>query len=196
MEDTRWLEELYRNNYKMLVHVGLFFAGPDAKFRDAVEDEIQAVFLLAWEKRARLISHPNIEGWLVEAMRRRLLAQYRKFLKEQKKTGFSLDDDSAGGQSLGAESLYANAEDFRALWDKERKSLLEELLGKENAELFLLYCVERIPAGELSGSFHVTENCLRMRISRMKKKILEHPEIFSAVVLLLVRFLTCFDIDG
>lgn len=196
MEDTRWLEELYKDNYKMLLHVGLFFAGQDAKCRDAVEDEIQAVFLLAWEKRAMLKSHPNIEGWLVEAMRRRLLALYRRFIKEQKKSGFSLDDDKAGGQAMKAESLYTNAEDFRALWDKERKLLLYELLGRENAELFLLYCVDRMPAGELTGRFHVTENCLRMRVSRLKKKILQHPEIFSAIVLLLVRFLTCFDIDG
>jgi RNA polymerase sigma factor (sigma-70 family) len=194
LEDTRWLEELYKSNYELLYHVGLLFAGPDASCRDAVEDQISEVFLLAWKKRAQLKNHPNIVGWLVEALRRRLLANFRQFLKEQKKRGFSLDNDK--DPSGKAESLFSAAEDFQALWDKERKKLLEELLGRENAALFLLYCVERIPAGELTQRFGVTEDCLRMRVSRMKKKILEHPEIFSAVTLLLVRFLTCFDIKG
>ena len=181
-----WLEDLYRSNYKLLYRVGSMFIGPDAARHDRIEDEIHEVFLLAWEKRAQLKSHPNAVGWLVETMRRRLLAQFRKWYREQKRHSFSMDDENCYTKIAQAENLRDDMDSFHMMWDKERMALLTDLLGKENAELFCLYCVNRVPAKELTVKFHVTEACIRMRANRIKKKVLEHPEIFSAFVFLFV----------
>ena len=184
MEDALWLEELYHNNYRLLHRLGLFLMGPDTSYKDRIEDEIHEVFMLAWSKRAKLKSHPNVVGWLVEAMRRRQLAQFRQIRKEQKRSGFSLDDQVQSGAHSREERLSVGPEDFQTLWDKERQHAMEELLGKENAALFHLYLIERVPALDLARRLGITESCVRMRISRLKKKVLEHPEIYSAVVLL------------
>jgi hypothetical protein len=151
--------------------------------------------VFAGVEKARAIEKPSQHrGLACGSIAQAAAGKLQAIFERTKEKGFSLDNDK--DRTGKAESLFSAAEDFQALWDKERKKLLEELLGRENAALFLLYCVERIPAGELTQRFGVTEDCLRMRVSRMKKKILEHPEIFSAVTLLLVRFLTCFDIKG
>ncbi len=181
MDDMVWLETLYQENFKLLYHVGRMFAGAGPAMSGLVEDEIHEVFMLAWSKREKLKSHVNIEGWLVEAMRKRMLACYRKWHREQKHLSFSLNEENA------AEPSDKNQEEgFQQAAQAECRDNLNRLLGKEDAELFQLYCVQRMPAREVADRFCLTEAGLRMRASRIRKKVLLHKELFLATILFLV----------
>ena len=68
----------------------------------------------------------------------------------------------------------------------ERVEALKALLGEENARLFLAYAVDGCTARELSGTWGLSEDCIWMRISRMKRKLVAHPEIFYAVLLMTI----------
>ena len=177
MDGRAFIEKLYNDTYALLYRVGLTFLVSTPGGADKVEDEIHNLFLLAYEKREKLIHHPCPEGWLVEAFRKRLLAYYRKWRREQGKIAFSLDGEKVPQMSGEGESQVLGP-----ILAGERRKALDALVGETDASLFLLYCVERVPAKELSQRFPMTEACIRMRISRIRKKILQHPEMFLAAV--------------
>lgn len=184
LDDQVWLEQLYQDHFRLLLHISRTFTGFSPSYQSKIEDEIQEVFLLAWKKREKLKCHPNPGGWLVEAMRKRLLAHYRKWRREQKHIAFSLD-----GEHLPQTPSTDGNEVFTAAADGVRRETLYKILGHDDAELFTLFCIDRVPASELTKRFSMTEACIRMRASRIRKKILSHPEIFLTVALILaLRF--------
>ena len=184
MDEQDWLEKLYQDNFRLLYHIGRTFLGSSPDRQGRIEEEIHEVFLLALKKRDKLICHPNPGGWLVEAMRKRLLAHYRRWRVEQKHLAFSLD-----GESLPMTPSTGEDEVFEAARDQTRQEALENLLGTEDARLFTLFCIERVPAKELTDQFSMTEACIRMRASRIRKRVLCHAEIFMAVAFFLaLRF--------
>ena len=71
---------------------------------------------------------------------------------------------------------------------QNRREQLRELLGEENAALFIDYTLNGYSAKDLADRYGVSESCIWMRISRMKKKLMEHPEIFYTVLLMLTGF--------
>lgn len=184
MDDREWLEKLYNDTYALLIRVGRAFLASTSAGQDPLEDEIQEVFLLAYAKRDKLKSHPCPEGWLVEALRKRLLNYYRKWRRQQGKLAFSLDRDPALAPPAPGED-----QTFSLAAESCNREGLYRLLGREDAELFYLYCVERMPAADLAGRFSLSEAGVRVRASRIRKKILDHPELFFAIaILLLLRF--------
>ncbi len=184
MDDREWLEALYNETYALLCRVGRAFLGNTPAGADRLEDEIQEVFLLAYARREKLQSHPCPEGWLVEALRRRLLSYYRAWRREQGRFAFSLNEEGAR-EPVSPETDPA----FMAAADKLRLQALEKLLGREDAQLFTLYCLDRVPAKELTERFSMTEACIRVRAGRIRQKILRHPELFLSVALvILLRF--------
>ena len=64
--------------------------------------------------------------------------------------------------------------------------LLIKLLGDENARLFYAYCIVGQSSKEIGQAYQLSENCVRMRVSRMKKKIIANQQLFFALVLLLL----------
>lgn len=179
-----WLEELYGQYYTMLYKAGMRLCKTPAQF-SGLYDELQEVFVALWRKREQLLHHPNIGGWLVCALRLQLLARAQKGAKEFHSTAFSLDDENA--PALRAESSMP-AEPTEALLYQEKIEALESLLGADHAQLFLAYTLEGRSAKELATQYRLTEASVWMRISRMKKKIMEHPEIFSLLLFSLLGF--------
>lgn len=118
------------------------FLGASASQADIIEDQIQETFVLAWERRHRLIRHPNPAGWLVETFRRRLMAQCRRLGREGRRRAYSLDEESRpdmpDGQLPAVEALFES---------QERLALLRRLLGERDADIFLCYCVRGAKRG-------------------------------------------------
>ena len=72
----------------------------------------------------------------------------------------------------------------------EQIALLKRLLGDQEADIFLRYCVYGEKAAPIANELGITEQALRMRISRLKKKILKNRElfaVFAALFLLSVK---------
>ncbi len=180
MADEAWLSHLFEENYALLYRVGRVFLGDSTAQADLIEDQIQETFVLAWRHEQKVRNHPNPTGWLVETFRRSLLAQCRKVGREWKRRSFSLDtDDRPDVADLSAPSVESFAQ------GAEQTALLTRLLGRKDAELFLRYCVRGESAGSLAADYRMSESGVRVRISRIKKKLLLNRELFLCVVALL-----------
>lgn len=178
MPDEQWLHEIYMANYKRLYAIGRLFVGREPMYAQAVEDMAQEVFLILWSKRLKLYTHPNIGGWLVETMRGLMLNYLRKQKRRNAHLAFSLDEE--GSEPRVASTEFELPENV--LMQKESLETLKTLLGDENASLFYSYCVENKSAGEIAKAFGLSESCIRMRVMRLKKTILENKNLFMAVI--------------
>ena len=76
MDERAWFEQTYAEYADFLYRIGRrLLAG---RSEDALYDAIQDVFLTMWNKRAELMAHPNPGGWLVTALKYRLLSDGRR----------------------------------------------------------------------------------------------------------------------
>ena len=175
----KWLEELYERDYALLYGIGRVFLGNDPARETLIEDQIQETFIRAWQKRNALQKHPNPDGWLVECFRRRLLNACRKQNREWGRAAFSMDMDSV--PDIRDERSIEPDEYART---SEQIALLKRLLGDQEADIFLRYCVYGEKAAPIANELGITEQALRMRISRLKKKILKNRELFAVLVAL------------
>lgn len=177
MEATIWFESIYREHADFCFRVGrrLLAAGQD---EDVLYDIVQEVFAAAWQKHQELMNHPNIGGWLVLAVKYRVMGVESKRSRRARMQAYSLDDEERGMQ-LEAPQLSAQQQTEL----QEKVELLRELLGEENAALFLAYAMEGYKAKELGERFGLSENCVHVRISRMKKKLVAHPELLYVLLM-------------
>ena len=172
MTDDAWFADLFQRDYALLYRVGRVFCGREG----LIEDQIQEAFLRAWQKRAAVRRHPNPDGWLVECFRNCIRNACRR---EGRRMALSLD---AAGAVI-PDSARLSPDDYAR--SREQIDLLHELLGERDAELFLRFCVYGETAVSLAPEYCFSEAALRMRVSRLKKKILAHRELFACAAVLL-----------
>lgn len=173
-----WFSELYERQYALLYRIGRVFLGYDPAQETLIEDQIQETFLRAWQKRSMLKEHPNPDGWLVECFRKCLMNACRKKSREWKyRTALENPDaeETREPEQLSPEEYVKS---------REQMDLLFRLLGREDADLFLRYCVYGEKASSIAAELNVSEQALRMRISRLKKKILRNRELFTCLAFL------------
>ena len=187
-DDTTWLSGIYDAYYDLLYDMGRRLLRGQPALQDSLYDILQEVFLALWRKRDVLATHENIGGWLVNALRLEIRASLRKLLRHSKREAFSLDDAEKPSQAAEAEAAMPQGDMLEPLFYKEKEEALCKLLGQENARLFIEYTVNGYSAVELSEMYGISEGSIRMRVNRAKKKILEHPQIFSACLLAALCF--------
>lgn len=177
MEELEWFESIHNRYADFCFNLGkhLLYGGSD---EDVLYDVVQEVFLTLWTKRKELMNHPNIGGWLSLTVRYRMMSTMKERRKHDQQQAFSLDEENI----IEVSSPQLTPEQQTDLWG--RMDALRELLGEEDTLLFLAYAVSGYKAKELGARFGLTENCVHMRISRMKKKITAHPEMFYVMLLI------------
>ena len=181
MTQEQWFEQTYQQYADFLMRIGRRLLTDGSE--DALYDAIQETFLLLWNRREELQSHPNIGGWLVEAVKFRIRGSRAKVTRRALRHAYSLDEEEA----MQPEDSAALSPEQNAVM-QNRLEQLRELLGEENAALFIDYTLNGYSAKDLADRYGVSESCVWMRISRMKKKLMEHPEIFYTVLLMLTGF--------
>ena len=67
---------------------------------------------------------------------------------------------------------------------REQIELLHRLLGDTDADIFLRYCVHGEKASVLASEIGISEPALRMRVSRIKRKVLSNRELFTCLIVL------------
>lgn len=180
MDERTWFEQTYAEYADFLFRIGRrLLAG---RSEDALYDAIQDVFLTMWNKRAELMAHPNPGGWLVTALKYRLLSDSRRTARRG--TALSLDDPE---NPLPVEDAHAPSPEESAMLESHIDQL-RALLGEEQTQLFLDYVLGGYSAKELADRLGVSPECVWVRISRLRKKIAQHPEIFYLVTVLLSGF--------
>ncbi|MEG0995358.1 MAG: sigma-70 family RNA polymerase sigma factor [Clostridia bacterium] len=176
MPYNEWFSQLFNEHYALLYRVGAVFLGTSTAHATLIEDQIQETFMLAWRNEDKVKAHVNPTGWLVETFRRLLMAQCRKTSRERKRQLFSLDDEAQWNTpDLSATPIE------EIVWNAEQLALLRRLLGEADAELFVQYCIQGATAKELALSHQMSESNIRVRISRLKKKLLTNRELFLCV---------------
>ena len=179
MDAEEWLSELFERNYALLYRVGRVFLGSDSALNILIEDQIQETFLRAWQKRGRLQKHPNPDGWLVECFRKCLMNACRKQSRSWKNTPVS-----SPGMVLSDQHSMAQESPDDFVKAREQIELLYQLLGDADAAIFLRYCVHGEKASDIASEIGISEPALRMRVSRIKKKVLANRELFSCLIVL------------
>ncbi len=168
--ESRYLElyePLFRYLYRFVKDAG------------AAEDLLQEVFLLAWNEREALLSHPNPDGWFYMAARNKAMNYLRL---ECRKDRFDLDDD---GKEPSAQPATSSAEDEVL----KQFFCFEELKGVLSEDELLLLrrrFGEDLALKELALDMGVSEGTLKMRFSRIFAKLRKHPEVFLVTVLILI----------
>lgn len=177
MNEKEWFEQIYREHADFLFRLGRHLVAGSAD-ESVLYDLMQDAFMDAWNKRAALMAHPNIGGWLTLSLKNRAMAYRQKTNRCAVRTAYSLDEEDAA--PVAEDSM--TPEQTAIL--RDRVAALEDLLGRENAMLFLAYALDGYTAKEIGRRWGLSEDCVWMRISRMKKKLVAHPEIFYAMLLL------------
>lgn len=179
MTNEAWLSDLYQRNYALLYRIGRVFLGSFANQETLIEDQIQETFIRAWQKHSLLQKHLNPDGWLVECFRKCLMNACRKQNREWQRTAFSVDMNNTPPV---ADTRGLSPDEY--VRTREQLELLKKLLGEKDADLFIRYCVLGEKAAPIAADLGLSEQALRMRISRLKKKLLTNRELFACLVML------------
>ena len=167
-----WVEKVCEENYEDLYIAGLrYLLRTNPKDIIFLPDDIQEVYLLLCRKKEKLIKHPNITGWLVRTMMKVMTDREGKARKERARIAFSMDDEAMLRKSHG---IFASGSDpLEILLKKSQDEMpeIEKEIGKENLQLLQAYYEEKQTSEELAGQMQMAGAALRMRISRLKKKI-------------------------
>lgn len=172
-EDFRrlWLSDIYQQYAEDVYNVIRFRLRPFG-LGDAADDLLQEVFLTAMDKCGSLISHPDIRRWLFATANfkaknfiRKMASERRRVLWDIEATGFGQEPDLSAENALAQifEEQIDCTDVLRRI--KESMTSADKLLYKQTYE-------EKVPPEELSCTYGITEAAVRMRISRMRKRIL------------------------
>lgn len=167
-----WVEKVCEENYEDLYIAGLrYLLRTNPKDIIFLPDDIQEVYLLLCRKKEKLIKHPNITGWLVRTMMKVMTDREGKARKERARIAFSMDDEAMLRKSHGM--FAASSDPLEILLKKSQDEMpeIEKEIGKENLQLLQAYYEEKQTSEELAGQMQMAGAALRMRISRLKKKI-------------------------
>lgn len=167
-----WVEKVCEENYEDLYIAGLrYLLRTNPKDIIFLPDDIQEVYLLLCRKKEKLIKHPNITGWLVRTMMKVMTDREGKARKERARIAFSMDDEAMLRKSHGM--FVSGSDPLEILLKKSQDEMpeIEKEIGKENLQLLQAYYEEKQTSEELAGQMQMAGAALRMRISRLKKKI-------------------------
>lgn len=179
VEERAWFEQVYRQNVDLLFRVGRRLLDSDEN-PDTLYDMVQEIFLLLWDRRETLKTHPNIGGWLMAALKFRILGERGRVTRRALRHAYSLDDDGAAPVS------------DRALSPEERAvfaghvQAIRRLLKPDMAELFIDYAVNGCTTQQLAQKNGLTVSCVWMRLNRCKRRLREHPEFFYLFLLIVL----------
>lgn len=168
---NEWASTLFSDNYRRLYDLGMLFTSSRSSGPQVVDDAIQEVFCVLIRKADELISHPNIEGWLVVTLRFTLLDQLRKEKKHSIRSAVSFDDEDMCIANSAFGGTFVQEDGFAQLAQEEQRQELEQVLNKKNTDLFYAYCVEGERASIVAQDLGITERAVWTRSCRIQKKL-------------------------
>lgn len=148
-------EEFYRSYYLLITK----FVFRQTEDSDITEDIVQDVFCLAYEKWKIVSVHPCPEGWLLQTAKYKLLEFWRKSARQE---AISMEEEEL--DSGAVDENYGMV---------EIEAVAEANLKMEEWNLLKSYYLEDKNVNRLAKQAGVKDSCIRMRISRVTRKLRE-----------------------
>jgi RNA polymerase sigma-70 factor (ECF subfamily) len=173
IEDFRrlWLSGIYQryaNDVYNVIRFRLRLFG----LGDAADDLVQEVFLTAMEKCESLFPHPDIRRWLFATASYKARNYARKRIKEKRRAAQDLKlageeripDPSA---EIALEKILDEEIDLEDMIRRVKDGLTEP-----DRRLYALAYEGKASPASLSEVYGISEAAMRMRISRLRKRVL------------------------
>lgn len=147
------LDRLYRRYKPELMQ----FVAASIEDKNVAEDIVHETFYVAIRKYDIFSQHPESRGWLFNVAKFKIKEYYRK-LKSQEEPYTEEEQEDTGTTEAG----YIKA---------EMEIMIYETLTDEELLRFRRYYVWGETPAEIAEKEQITENNLRVRLSRLKRKI-------------------------
>ncbi len=157
--DEQWLKRLYDANYDMLYRLASNRLIASLGHSADAQDVLQEVFLLAFMKE--IDKHPKPEGWLVITTVNVCKNYIQSYARQARKASKCM-------QALQEKNRRAGID---AMKSADIRVSLEQVLNKEEYDLLMKYCESGCTLETLAKDMNISENALRVRIFRIRKKL-------------------------
>lgn len=163
-----FLDDLYRRYYqKLRVYCYALVCG-ESRFSQDVEECIQDVFFLAYQKRVQLFQCDYLEAWLKEACKRRMKKAISRAKGKRRKA------ETTSLEAFPTDSrVFAYHPIERWLDEEEKQSdlqRLEQTLTEEEKELVLSHWRDGATLQELAKRLGTTAGTVKSKLNRLRKK--------------------------
>ncbi|MBQ8554813.1 MAG: sigma-70 family RNA polymerase sigma factor [Clostridia bacterium] len=167
MIDNEWMSRLHAENYALVLrHVRRQLYASVGHVADA-EDITQEVFARALKKKD-LHKHPNPTGWLITTATR-LCQNYNRSTLSRQHTQQRYVQNKLDVRADRSLFLFNAENDQTDVSDLEMT--LEQSLSKEDWLLLKEYYIEKTPVKEIARRMYMSENAVRVRVFRCRKKL-------------------------
>lgn len=150
----KFLKELMEETYDRVY----IFIGRKQKDRNFVEDVVQETFLEAYRKADFLMNHPNRMGWLYTTARNKMM----KMAIKRKET-CSLEREEDHTEEIEFKETVYN--------EIELAETLRTSVSKREYEMVCDYYLKGYTYEEIADKYGIDVGSIRMRMSRVKKKL-------------------------
>lgn len=127
--------------------------------KDFVEDVVQETFLAAYRKAEILIEHPNQLGWLYITARNKMM----KMGSRRKDLCFFDGEETAYLGNLQTEE--------KQYGEIELEESIKATVGEKEYQILCDYYLNGYNSEEMAEKYGLESGNLRMRVSRLKKKL-------------------------
>ena len=164
-------EDIYKSYYRAVYrYVRRMIRNNDA----AVEDVVQEVFFIAYEKWDILREHPNVPGFLMVVARNRI----RKWYDHQSKVSVNeesvlefLDEENESGNSGSAGNPGKAGSGVDPFSMVDLYTTMEKVLSQNEVDILRQYYEYGYTSSEMAKMLGITESCFKVRVLRMKEKL-------------------------
>ena len=142
-----------------------------------LEDMMNEAYIVMYKKREKLVTHPNITGWLIVALKYIILKRMRKWARNRDALRRLKNEVERQHQIRKSDLDFDNLEEVE---------ILIATLGRENFELLHAYHVEGVPIDELARRCGKSVGATYMKLSRLRRRgfdILNSTDIGTMAIL-------------
>lgn len=153
MDEEMFFEELYLNTRETLLKYLCSLGGPSGW----AEDILQDAYFEAYKRRQMLFIHPNPAGWLYKTA----CNLYRNAGRRRDNCNISLDV---------VQEIHTFAEEAHYEY-VEWHITIQGALREKDGQLLRRYYLEGYSVREIAKEFNLTEENIRVKLTRIRKQI-------------------------
>lgn len=180
-----WFNSVYLETYPTVRRCAYAFLRLYPDLKDEADDLIQETYIRMFNNKDKLYANNEVAKWLVVTLRNLVFNRVRVRKTRIKHLQWEIDRDQV------FENTYADpasSVDEAFLEDKqEQLQKIGDHIGCEKLELLQEYYLDKVSLKDLAEREGISQEAMKMRISRLRKKCIEVLTIFILINTLLFR---------